>query len=79
MPSGAPVLTPLHANGLGLGIGDRQCGSGCRDSEGSNLSEKRESVSTRDPFRFDDFAHGQNSIETGGHLRGRHSKVPVLI
>jgi hypothetical protein len=79
MPSCAPLLTPFHANGLGLGIGTRQCGSGCCDGEGSNFSEKRESLSTRDRFRFDDFTHGRNSTETGECIRGRHSKVPLLI
>jgi len=79
MPSCAPLLTPLHANGLGLGIGNRQRGSGCCNGEASTLCEKRESLSTRDRFRFDDFTHGQNSTVTGERIRGRHSKVPVLI
>jgi hypothetical protein len=61
VPSCTPFLTPHHASGLGLGIGYRQCASGCCDGEGSNFSEKRKSPSTGDRFRFDDFTHGQNS------------------
>jgi hypothetical protein len=61
VPSFAPILTPLHAEGLGLGIGYCQCGRGCCSGKGSNFSEKGKSASTGDRFRFADFTHDQNS------------------
>ena len=76
----APLLTPLHAIGLGLGIGSRQCCGGCCAGEGGNFSEERKSASMGDRFRFDDFTHGQHSMEAGdAAYADANSKVPVLI
>jgi hypothetical protein len=54
VPLCTPILPPFHADGLGLGIGrrqcDSQCGSGCCDGGGGNFSEKRKSPSTGDRF-----------------------------
>jgi hypothetical protein len=60
VPSRAPVLTPDHASGLGLSIGNRQGGNGCEDRKGCDFSEKRKSPSTGN--RSDDFTHGQRRL-----------------
>ena len=41
----APLLTSLHASGLGFGIGNRQCRSGCRRAAGGSFPEKRKGPS----------------------------------
>jgi hypothetical protein len=79
VPSRTPLLTPLHANGLGLGIGTRQCCGGCCDGEGGNFSEKGKSPSTGDRLRFDDFVHGQDSTEAVECPCGCQFQMPVLI
>jgi hypothetical protein len=79
VPPRTPFLTPFHANGLGLRIGNGQCGSGCCDGEGSSFSEKRKSSSTGDRFRFDDFTHDQDSMVVGERPCGCQSSAPLLI
>jgi hypothetical protein len=79
VPSCAPFLTPLHANGLSLSIRNHWCYGGYRDAEGGNFSEKRERPSTGDRFRFDDFAHGQTPRRVVNTHADVNSKMPVLI
>ena len=52
-----PLVTPLHATGLGLSLRRRQYHSGCCEAECSRPPHKRKSLSTRDRFRSDGFAH----------------------
>jgi hypothetical protein len=79
VPSSTPFLTSRHANGLSLGIRRYQRCGGCCDCESSSFSEKRKGTSTRDSFRFDDFAHGQRLLGLGEGPCGCRCKVPVLI
>jgi hypothetical protein len=79
VPSSAPFLTSLHANGLSFGIRRYQPGGSRCDYESSSFSEERKGTSTRDGFCFDGFAHGQRLLGAGEGLCGCRSEVSVLI
>jgi hypothetical protein len=57
VPSRTPILTPLHANCLGLSIGNRQNRGSRRKAERSSQSHERKRLSARDHFRVGD--HGK--------------------
>jgi hypothetical protein len=67
-PEVAALVTPFHANGLGLGIrdrGERRCRGGRCEAQRSRQSHQGKSLSTRDRFRFDGFVHVKTPVLGG--------------